>query len=486
MTERSRSWRRIAVLAALGLIASWLATTASSVAAPPGGLPPGLQPSEVNVTNDMTHRWGEPQIAVNPRNPNNLVYFVMSDMLTYACEQAGDPNCVVAGGRPAGLTNVPGWINASTFVSFDRGRSWTNVPFPGQPPGHPPLEWKGDPMVTATPDGTFYIAWDAIHLTASPTGAGTYGCIAVSKSTDGGQTWSDPVCTGTPVDRPWLETDLSTGSLYEVSSGFLGPIASGDPTTPQGTVSDRWLVSSQDGVHWSTLQRLGGTDGVSQFSAAASSRISAANGVLAATFRSTSGPACAFFVGGVAPCTVFQTTTDAGATWNRHRVTVPADSTGQVMLAADPTSPGRFTVAVLNATAGQFLVYQTTDSGATWTGPTVVTEDATKTHQRPWMSVSPDGVVGLMWRSNQPGAGPTFPYNIWAATSEDGGATFSPPLQISSSNSPAPDPAYLGSDDFSFINLSHQDAFIGWADWRPGERAGFFSAVKLQAFNHGK
>jgi hypothetical protein len=28
-------------------------------AAPKGGLPPGLQPTEVNVTNDLTHRYGE-------------------------------------------------------------------------------------------------------------------------------------------------------------------------------------------------------------------------------------------------------------------------------------------------------------------------------------------------------------------------------------------------------------------------------------------
>jgi hypothetical protein len=481
MSSPVRIRRRLTWLAAVGVVAAWIAIAAPGGAAQPPGLPPGLQPTEVNVTNDATHRWGEPQIAVSPKNPNNLVYFVMSDMLTYACENAGDPNCTVSMGRPNGLFNVPGWIDAGVFVSFDRGRTWSNVDFPGQVPGKAPLEWKGDPMVTATADGTFYIAWDALHLSNDV--SQIYGCIAVSKSTDGGRTWSDPVCTGTPTDRPWLEADLSTGTLYEVSSGFLGPISEADPTAPQGPVSDRWLVASQDGVNWTTPQRLGG-GGVPGFSGASSSRIVAANGVLAATFRSTSGPACTFFVGAGAPCTVFQTTTDAGATWTRHPVPVPTNSTGQIMLAADPTTPGRYTVAVLNSTAGQFLVYRTSDSGTTWSGPTVVTEDATKTHQRPWMASSPDGVIGLMWRTNQPGAGPTFPYNIWAATSDDGGATFSAPIQISTANSPAPDPAYLGSDDFSYITLSHQDAFIGWADWRPGDRTGYFSAVKLQAFSH--
>jgi hypothetical protein len=444
-----------------------------------------LQPTEVNVTNDLTYRWGEPQIAVNQKNPNNLVYFVLRDRFSFECVNAGNTNC-------NDLFGVPGKIVNTLYVSFDRGKTWTQRDFPGQVPGKDPLEWMGDPMAASTADGTFYIAWDAIHLDATPPlGSHIYGCIAASKSTDGGLTWSVPVCTGTPVDRPWLDTDLSTGRLYEVSSGFLGPLSGGVAGATQGTISDRWVVASQDGVHWTPLQRLGGSLGVSQFSGANSSRISAANGVLAATFRSTDNQACAFFVGGSAPCTVFQTSTNDGATWSRHRVQVnqvpiPSNSTGQVMLAADPTTKGHFTVAVLNGTSSRFLVYQTRDSGTTWSGPTEVFDSGPAfVKQRPWMAYSPDGVLGMMWRANQ-SAGTNTPYLVWAAISDDGGATFYPPMQISTVVSPGPDQGYTAEDDFSFVALSHQDAFIGWADWRgapdSGDRAGFFSAVKLQAF----
>ena len=79
----------------------------------------------------------------------------------------------------------------------------------------------------------------------------------------------------------------------------------------------------------------------------------------------------------------------------------------------------------------------------------------------------------------------TFPYNAWAAVSDDGGATFSQPLQISTSISPAPDPTWLFFDDASYITFDGQNAFIAWGDWRPGDRSGFFSSVKLQAFTHG-
>jgi hypothetical protein len=37
-------------------------------------------------------------------------------------------------------------------------------------------------------------------------------------------------------------------------------------------------------------------------------------------------------------------------------------------------------------------------------------------------------------------------------------------------------------DEFSFLALSRTHAFVGWADDRPGDRSGFFAAVKLQAF----
>jgi hypothetical protein len=143
----------------------------------------------------------------------------------------------------------------------------------------------------------------------------------------------------------------------------------------------------------------------------------------------------------------------------------------------------------LNATSTQFLVYVTNNSGNTWSKPTTVTEDAALTHFKPWMAYSPKGVLGLMWRTyTEPGASGddgSVPYNVWASTSNNGGTTFSTPLEISSSPSPAPDPKQkVGGDDFSFISLNGQDALVAWADWRPGDMSGYFSAVNLKAFNY--
>ncbi len=502
---------------------SWIATLALAVpllavAAPFNGadLPNGLQPTQVNVTNDVTQRYGEPEIAVNPRNPNNMVYAVMSNKSTYACQAAAVPNCTFPPGtlaQPLGFWASPGWYNMKVFVTFNRGKTWKEVSFPSVPafsglPGEAPvtdhsdLITKADPMVTVTANGTFYLGWDAQHMAnvppLSPPNPPYSTCcsfvaggIAVSKSTNGGRTWSTPYLTGTGVNRPWMTTDLSTGRVYEASSGGINGLqANGNPA---GSVAssdpDRYVVSSTNGVNWTTPQGLGAhglpPGGTGFFSGANASTISAANGQVVAGFRATSASACAFFVVSTAPCTVFQTSTDSGATWSRHAVPVPADSTGSVLVAADPTDPGTSTVAVMNSTATAFLSYVTHDNGVTWSGPTTLTDDSTTVKFKTWINYSPDGLLGLAWRSRTlPGGNATTPYLMFAATSDDQGATWSDPLQISTAPSPGSDPLWLGGDrdDTSVIVLSKHDVLVGWGDWRPGEVQGFFSAIKRQAF----
>jgi hypothetical protein len=571
---RSRWLSFMAVLAVAAPLLAWGAPTADAAA--PTGSPPGLRPTQLDMTNDQTHRFGEPEIAVNPRNPNNIVYFVMSNMLTYQCEAAGDPNCQILplSGTPAGQYKVPGWISTRALVTFNRGRTWTRVNFPivpafrgfpGEGTDHSDLLSMGDPMVTVTAKGTFYLGWDSMNLgiiylppgyqfggvtvcpsatppPGCPTGGLIDGGIAVSKSTDGGRTWSTPVLTGTGVDRPWMTTDLSTGTVYEASSGFVdSSMSTGNPSLPifGNGISDRWVVSSPDGVHWTTPEQLGGCDTSTSpptcYAGSGGANISAAHGVLAASFQATTDAACMFFVGTAAPCTVFETSRDSGARWSRHAVPGLADATGSILVAADPVRHGTYTVAALNSAQTEFDVYVTHDSGAHWIGPAVVTDNANPASlkYKPWIDYSPDGVLGLVWRSvvapsaSPAGAAaaslsadpaataddiacgdlgcipgmapdvndedpPVGPYTVWAAISYDGGTRVSTPLEISSAPSPTFDPNMSGgTDDTSVITLSNRNVYVGWGDWRPvntvdpslpGNVAGFFSAVKLRAF----
>jgi hypothetical protein len=459
---------------------------------------------DINLSNDLTHRYGESQIAVNPKNSNNLVYVSLTTGFTYACQAAKSPDCEMVQAKISGFT-VPqprgdftghGFNSVSVFVSFDRGRTWQRATVPVHPPQHPDLNDWGDPSVTAVPDGTFYVSWDDLNW-GSPENALPNAGVALSKSTDGGRTWSVPVLTGTPVDGPKLTADLNTGTLYEASSSNLGPHATGDAKSPQGKLWDRWLVSSKDGVHWTTPQPMGGFG----------SMMTAAHGMLATVFK-TSGQRNMFNApndelcgGAPTPCTVFETTKDGGATWSRHVMSVPSTYAGQPMVAADSSKPGHFAVALGENSGKEFYVYQTSDSGNTWSGPATVTDDSTKSHYHSWMAYSPDGTLGIMWRTRLPGpgqtaapvtegfgGGPALPYNVWAAISRDGGATFSQPFKVSSADSLAPQSGPFGNaaDDYSSITLDREYAYVSWADWRPGDRSAFFRAIKLVEFKFGR
>lgn len=461
---------------------------------------------EVNVTKDLQHRYGEVQIAVNPKNSNNLVYADVKLAETTACAEAKNPDCesvpthsIGAGvnmSQPRGFFTRKDFSGVGVFYTLNRGKTWhaTTVPLP--PKDFPRLTGWGDPSVVATPDGTFYLTFDNMDW-GTPQDALRAGGIGVSKSTDGGKTWSRPVLTGTPMDGPKTVVDLNTGTIYGASSSLLGPLSTGDPKTQKGTVRTRWLVSSKDGLTWTKPQPIGGI-----------AFTTAAHGVLAAAFKT--GPANLFSDGNnelcgsaPAPCVIFQTTTDSGATWSRHVMPVPASASGP-MVAADPSKPGHFAVAVAMNGNTQFHVYETRDSGQNWSKPVAVTDDDTKRKSYPWLNYSPTGMLGLMWRSIQappspppapsgpsaPGAAAgrlTFgnqqpmPYNVWAAISRDGGGTFSEPLKVSAADSPAGRPGAAG-DDYSHIVLDRDYAYVGWPDWRPGERQGFFRAIPLSEF----
>jgi len=133
----------------------------------------------------------ETTIAVNPTNSSNLV--AGANDYRVCCDFTG-------------LNDATGWA----YYSTDGGASWKDVQLPGltaETGGKGEfkrMDSAGDPVVTFGPDGTVYYA-NIVFSRVSPASG-----VAVSTSTDGGKTWSEPnmVASGGAAnffnDKEWI------------------------------------------------------------------------------------------------------------------------------------------------------------------------------------------------------------------------------------------------------------------------------------------
>jgi hypothetical protein len=493
-----RSWSAWA--ASLAAVVPLLTIATPSDGSPRDGFP--WLPNNVNVYPTLERRIVGAQIAINPTNPLNIVVIdVEDDGYTQACQAVPQPPCVLDqtdfGPQPNGyFVDEPEFSQKGIFTSFDGGLTWKRIDISASfPAGMAYLNSKNEGGLGVTADGTFYVEFNNLDWGTPQNFSPTSG-VGFIKSTDGGLTWSQPVLSQTPSDFPLMTVDLSTGTVYALTGlpfTPLGPRSTGNPNSPILTsYGDAFVAASQDGVNWTPPERTGGAQGTNQYSGANGKAVAAAHGVLATIHVETTDAACAFFVGGTAPCIVFQTSTNAGATWNRYRVPSPIAGQ-QALVAADPSwwGAGKFAVAVLDDDYSQWYVYTTTNAGVTWSGPTVVTDNSSLTHWNGWLNYSPNGVLGLVWRTNTQAPYPALsPYTIWAALSFDDGQTFSAPVMASQGSPAPPTPpagAFQGGDlfqDLSGIALNDQtqSVYVGWGGWNTGERNVYISALPYSAF----
>ncbi len=176
----------ICLLAALlvALLTPWLAQ-----AAPPIKV--------VRITFD-DDRDAETSIAANPTKSNNLLAGWIS---------SGDMTCGYGvsfnGGRTWPVVGVIPGIQKQSGGQFDRGT---------------------DPSVVFDKDGNAYFTCLAFDL--FPPGTGSAGTIFVSKSTDGGETWGAPVVAMSGVqvnefqDHQFITANPANGHLYVTQTEF--------------------------------------------------------------------------------------------------------------------------------------------------------------------------------------------------------------------------------------------------------------------------
>jgi hypothetical protein len=140
----------------------------------------------------------EPRLAVDPTNPNHLVGAWQQNRWNNGGSQG-----IVAG------------------VSFDAGNTWTQVVLPGLTKNSGgSFDRASDPWVSFGPTGALYVS--SLLLDHNSAGVTTESGIAVSKSTNGGLSWSQPTLlidtksTATFNDKESITADPSNANFVYV------------------------------------------------------------------------------------------------------------------------------------------------------------------------------------------------------------------------------------------------------------------------------
>jgi hypothetical protein len=430
--------KRFAIRAAL------LALVVALTSAPalPIASVPGRGQWEANVSNYRDGQDGEPSVAVNPRNPRNVI-------ITYL-ETGGALGALIYQQRTPRLQDeVIQTIQSCRYVvTHDGGKTWrmkfiptTDLVMPNCSDTYVLFDTRGVAYIMA---GNFNVAFPVLDE------------VRVVSSTDGGETWSAPATavrnTSNPganplqdivagrikeyIDRYWMAIDDSTGTMYITCVQTWFPPAENQPRI--GPI----VVSRDRGRTWSE-ETLAAPVG--------SPHLGAAFGKVAVAY--------------VEPNTsdvMFAISSDKAQTFKRMKTPFTSDSSPQVV--ADPTRRGRWALMTMKGT--DLIAAITNDNGATWSKGTVISQPGANDRFKPWISYSRHGVLGAGWRTMYD----DMRYDFWAAASLNGGATWQKARRLSTQFSAPQNPVWVGGDDTSDVQFGPDDTlYASWGDWRTGD-----------------
>ncbi|MFD9323484.1 sialidase family protein [Streptomyces sp. NPDC060053] len=415
-------------LSAAALCALFLLCESPAASAAPNGAGPAAV-HEVDVTDMSATKEGQPTVAVNPRNPKNLV-FVSTIFPPSPGLEPVDGGCFLA-------------------YSNDRGDTWTQVAWPlGDA-----APKCGEPSVQFDAKGTVYVDNNQV---SSGLDANLVNHNQVAKSKDGGKTWSDPVSTPLLLGgAPKMRVDVATGKVYAVAGA-----AWEYPSAVSVSADGGETFSGDSRVIPGPMPCIEVAPGIPLVCGYPGREIAVYGGILVSASQEAGQPVN------------FHVSHDDGKTWtnttvNDGRGTPVAAGTGSLVpvpargaaadpvpwVAADPSHRGRFAVMVPRDSS-TLEVYVTPDAGRTWTGPAVI---STPNVQRPAIDFGADGDLGVMWR--------TITGDAFSVVSFDHGRSFSAPVQVNHVTEPVGEMGPPG-DRWSGITIAGGYAYVTWADGR--------------------
>jgi len=402
------------------LSANWKAQPASGSAVQ-------LAWSNIKVNPDSsTEAQNEPFVAVDPRNSKHIV--------------VGANSWLVGNGH----------FEVFAYTSFDGGHTWSS--------SQPYIDRNAsrinaaDPTVAFGADGSVYFAF--VALTPAQ------GAVAVSRSLDGGRTWSS---------QSWATSFTSAADKPAIAS------AGGSLYLYYQNNSLNSLVSSNGGAGWSSagVIEAGGRNASPVVDAKGNVSVfyNTANSIRLARLSATD----AYNLSTVANATPLQPR--AAAYRAGIYPTAGVDGRGNLYVA---WADGR------NAGQGNDILYsRSNNGGSSWSSPVTLNSDGTAADQlMPSMAVSKDGSVTVAWLDTRNDAS-RINYDVYMARSTDGGHFGGNERVSNVSSNPNNDPRTQGTliGDYFALGAGSGVVYSVWTDTRNNNEDIYLAPIPTGAGN---
>jgi len=317
-----------------------------------------------------------------------------------------------------------------------------------------PDRLQSDPWLTLDEAGRLHFA--SLEYTAD----GTVGGITVTRSDDGGRTWSAPANAD---DRPGFADKESmasdgNGTLYLAYDDVLGA------QLDQGDQVDLRITRSTDGgATWSPTVRV--ADAIGNLLGPVLAALPDGT-VHAAWWNRTDGNVMA------------DSSRDHGATWGADVRVNPVPGSAAVvngswvgsMPSVAVDASGRLYVAWADrgAANADVLVARSEDGGASWAFPVRVNDDYAGEQWMPSLSVDGKGVLHMAWMDGRTGA-----WNVEYANSTDGGRNWGANLRVTTAETPL---SFVRPGDYlGLATDADGTAYVAWTDGRGGSLDIYFA-----------
>lgn len=418
------------------------------------------QPNNINISN-TTIFGGEPFLAINPSNPNNIIIsWIALDLST-------------------GLKST-----IKSKVSFDGGQTWGNTY------NHPHMysTWKSaDPSMAFRKNGTVYLSY--IDYRESPDSGGVY----ITHSSNGGISWSAPTRAWNanaedpsklPLDRPWLAVDNSTTT----TQGMFYMSTKPAPWIP--APNRAYFKSSADsGANWSSYRYIDTTGYLIG---------SAIQAPMAAICVAADGAVCLAYPSyvisqSVFPKIYFAKSYNKGGTFQYYDMlvnpsSVPSPNNYKLgyNMHANPNNANQIAACFINNTYGDPDVFTITSNngGVTWSSPVRVNNDPIsngKGQDLAWINYSSNNKLLVVWRDKRNGSGTGYyqPSDVYCAVSLNNGASFQPNIRLSNISAPHDTILTQNGNDFLSCELRNDTIYAAWGDVRTGKLNIYFTKTSI-------